>query len=155
MARTTIDKRRIPTVIADVRDLNHPTSIALEGGDPKKRLDPIAVEKILLMVACGRTQKDAAITLGINPGAVAQRRIDDPNGFGARMREAKAIGADTLADSVLEYAQRLDLSAKDREIMIDALKWTAKMQNRGMYGDKIAVDARQVVINLPPELDGI
>ena len=142
MARKSLDKRLVPGILTECRASDHPTAIAFEGGDARRKMDARTAEVILLKIASGMLQKEAALSMGINPGTVAQRSLDDPDGFGVRLREAKELGAETLADSVLEYAMRLDLSARDREVIIDALKWTAKMQNSRVYGDKVAVEAQ-------------
>jgi len=156
MARTPTDKRKYPAAIVAARSSNHPCAIALkDDGDARKRFDDTMVETALLLVSTGMSLKQVAAELGVSTGAIKQRRFDDREGFGERLDKAYADRAHTLKDTVLEVAYSKEYTAAEKKVIIEALQWTAKVDNRNRYGDKVAIDQRQVVINLPPEMDGI
>lgn len=155
MARKPIDKRKLPAAIVAARESAHPTAIALQGGDARRRFTDTMVATVLLKVATGMSVKQCAEEFGISPATIYQRRYDDPEGFGNALEEAYRARTHVLKDTVIEVAYDKTLSASDKKVIIEALQWTAKVDNRGRYGDKLQVDQRQVVINIPPELDGI
>lgn len=131
-----IDRRKLPTVIANARNSNHPAAIGLQGGDARKRMTPETREEVLTKVAAGMTVRQAAVDTGLSPGMVHQRCLDDPE-FADRLTRAREHGAETLADTVLDVALDPDMPAAQKNVIIDALKWLAKVNSRGRFGDKV------------------
>lgn len=107
-------------------------------------------EVVLVRVAAGATLRQVCEEMKISAALVRQRAYDNP-AFGQRLREARRASADSQFEEMLEIARDPTLSVAERRLIVEVLEKMAKAHNRGLYGDKVQVDTRQVTINLTPD----
>lgn len=71
------------------------------------------------------------------------------------MRKAREIAAEGDQDMMFEVAQMYKVPIADRKLLIEVLDKRMKANNRARFGDKVQVDQRQVIINLPADVDDV
>lgn len=146
-------------------------AIAVASGDPKavntalakanhtpslynQKISDGQLEVILTRLAAGEYLVPICEDLGISAALVRKRQADHP-AFGDRVREAQRIAADYAFDQQLAVAFDMTIEAPHKKIIIDVLDRRAKVHNRALYGDKVAVDVRAVVIKLDDDDMGL
>ena len=112
------------------------------------------METVIARVAAGETVKAVCLDLGISAALVRQRAYDMPAVWGERLHEARRMNADQSFDEMIRVAQDPNIEVPRARLIVDVLEKIAKVNNRAVYGDKVQVDQRQVVINYDPEKHG-
>ncbi|RZF59022.1 hypothetical protein EWE75_24105 [Sphingomonas populi] len=75
-----------------------------------------------------------------------------------RIKRAQAQGQHTLADERLDIALGCSISTGDTyrdSLVIKTINANIAQRNRAEFGERVQVDHASVVINLPPESDGL
>lgn len=138
--------KAISTVVAD-----HNQSLA-----PSNRtVTDEHMEMVLARVAAGETVKAICETMGISAALVRQRAYDMPDLWGQRLHEARRMAADQSFDEMIRVAQDTSIEVPRARLIIDVLDKMAKVHNRAVYGDKVQIDQRKVVINLTQDVADI
>ena len=105
------------------------------------------LEEILTRIAGGETLRAVALDLKVSAALVRKRGYDNEV-WGARLREARRMSADQSFEEMLVVARDTSLPVADRRLIVEVLKDIAKVGNRAVYGDKIAIDHRAVIVNI-------
>ena len=113
------------------------------------------LEIVLARVAAGETVKAVSEAMGISAALVRQRCYDQPELWGQRLHEARRMAADQSFDEMIRVAQDTSIEVPRARLIIDVLDKMAKVHNRAVYGDKVQIDQRKVVINLTQDVADI
>lgn len=93
------------------------------------------LEPILDHISSGRSVKELAAEIGVNPGRVIGWLLNDVTRAEAYAR-AREASAHLFALEIHAVASDLGVDPEDRRIAIDALKWCASRLAPKVFGDK-------------------
>lgn len=106
------------------------------------------MEIVLTRVAAGETIKAVCMDLGISAALVRQRAYDAPEAYGDRLHEARRMNADQSFEQMIEVARDPNIEVPRARLIVDVLEKMAKVNNRAVYGDKVDVNHKQLVVNV-------
>ena len=106
------------------------------------------MEMVIARIGAGDPLPEICRELGISAALVRMRCYDQPTVWGDRMAEARRISADEKHERMLTVAMDASLPVADRRLIVEVLEKHAKVYNRAVYGDKVQVDHKQLVVNV-------
>ena len=90
-----------------------------------------------------------------NASTIHKWVLDNVGGFSKHYEEAKAIGAETESDEIVEIAETHE-DLQRAKLIIDTKKWTMSKKLPGRFGDKLDVTSGgdKLSIGFDPSLKG-
>ena len=132
-------KDAISTVVAD---FNQTPAIN------NRNITDADMEIVISRVAAGETIKAVCTELKISAALVRQRAYDQPTVWGDRLHEARRMNADQSFEQMIEVARDGSLEVPRARLIVEVLEKIAKVNNRAVYGDKVDVNHKQLVVNV-------
>ena len=102
---------------------------------------------MLASLASGELIKDILARAGFNRDQVSAYKLSVP-GAKAQWDEARAASADAFMDEALDSARSTMADPQATRVLIDTLKWAARIRNPAMYSDKSQLDVNVKTIDL-------
>lgn len=99
--------------------------------------------EVLRLVRLGNAPSTFCAMLGIDSGAPDRWAFDDAE-FAAAYHRAKLIGADAMVNNCVQIADRGDLKADAKKVMIDARMKLAAIWNPARYGPQADKNGSQI-----------
>jgi len=103
--------------------------------------------RLLAGLAAGDLIKTMLAREGLDRYHVSDYKLSVP-GAKAAWDEARAASADSFMDEALDNARGPMEDPQAARVLIDTLKWAARIRNPAMYGDKSQVDVNVKTIDL-------
>ena len=129
----------ISTVVADFNQTPAPHN---------RTVTDAHMEMVIARVAAGETVKAVCEALGISAALVRQRVCDYPDLYGERLHQARRLNADQSFEQMIEVARDTTIDVPRAKLITDILEKMAKVNNRAVYGDKVDVNHKQLVVNV-------
>lgn len=132
-------KDAISTVVAD---FNQTPAIN------NRNITDADMEIVITRVAAGETLKAVCDHLKISAALVRQRGYDQPTVWGDRLHEARRMNADQSFEAMIEVARDGSLEVPRARLIVEVLEKMAKVNNRAVYGDKVDVNHKQLIVQV-------
>lgn len=129
----------ISTVIADFNQTPAPHN---------RRVTDAHMEIVISRVAAGETLKAVCEAMGISAALVRQRVCDYPDLYGEKLHQARRLNADQSFEQMIEVARDPNIEVPRARLIVEVLEKMAKVNNRAVYGDKVDVTSKQLVVNV-------
>lgn len=119
-------------------------------GRPSDYTDEVALE-ICAQIAEGKSLRSICKAEGLPSLRTVMRWLNEREAFQQQYARAREDQADSLADELIDIADRDDLDPNDKRVRLDARKWAASKLKPKKYGDRLELDGA-VQLNLSERL---
>lgn len=121
-------------------------------------LPDIIVDDALFRLSCGEPMRTIALALGFDRSALLSKAHTDPD-FASRLRLSQEMGAYAAAENTFAIADGVEGFStgnldRDKAKIDVAWRWTKTIGSR-IFGDRLAIDHRQIVMKFTSDDEGM